>query len=666
MNQQYGRYILKDEIGAGGFATVFKAMDTTLEREVAIKVMRPLLMSDPEFVKRFQREATVAASLQHPNIIPIYDYGEHNGRMFTVMKLMHGSLVTRLAQGLIPWEQVVALMQQAAAGLDFAHQKGMIHRDIKPDNILFDEHGTVVLADFGIVKAMEQSTITVSMSGGILGTPAYIAPEVWNDQPITSSVDVYALACVLFEMTTGQKLFEASTPPATMALHFQALELPSQWPEGVPPGLSDVLRHALAQDPSERFQTAGELATALTTLILDPLADRYAALQAALAAETWLDAIALAEDILAQDPTYKDTPTLLQQATTGQMAAQQAIQATQWQEQAEQAIAAENWPMALTAIQRWQQINPDDPTAQQLLDKVNAAQTPPPPPAQIQATPKAKSLPSEPPKENSGIPVWVWAIAGIAIIGLLVFGGSQLLGNSNEPQIISHTAIPPAIAVVDTNTPTNMPSPLSTNTSTPQPTETQTQTTTSRPTNTYEPTVTNTPTPRPTNTPIPTATDTSTPRPTNTPEPIPTKTLIPPTEPPPGPSSTLDVLQNNGVVAISYLQACSDACVIISEGQTYPRKYLDSGYWIFEVTNVSGSQLAIEAIFMNVGGVPILNCGTAELQPGDFLTCQASGSELQAGLTSYQPNDGTIRFGISPEVQYSSGKSFTPYVIFFQ
>ncbi len=499
MNQQIGRYTIIEEIGHGGFAAVFRAIDTTLEREVAIKVMRPLLMSDPEFVARFQREAKVAASLQHPNIIPIYDYGEYEGRLFLVMKLMQDSLAKRLEQGPLPWEQVVALGQQIAAGLDFAHRRGAIHRDIKPDNILLDEQGNALLADFGVVKAMAQSTLTVSMSGGILGTPAYIAPEVWSDQPATPVTDVYALACMVYEMVMGQKLFNASTPPATMTLHFQPLQLPDRWPDGTPPGLSDVLRRALAQDPVQRTQTAVELTASLTTLTLDSLADRYTALQAALDAGNWLDAIALAEAILAQNPTYKDTSALLQQATTGQMAAQQTIQAAQWQEQAEQAVAAGNWVMAFTAIQRWQQITPNNPAAQQLLVQVQASQnlvaTPSTPNPQLKPASKPESI--APPKEKSTIPGWVWFVAGAIIIGLLFFGGSQLIGNFDKPYTVIQTATSPVVAIANIETPTIRPESFQKATDEPTIMRTNTPSPTAQPTNTRRPTSVPSPTSRP-------------------------------------------------------------------------------------------------------------------------------------------------------------------------
>lgn len=276
---------------------------------------------------------------------------------------------------------------------------------------MLDEHGSAILADFGVVKALERSTI--SMSGGILGTPACVAPEVWNDHGVTPATDVYALAYVLYEMVAGQQLFAASTPPATMALHFRELQLPQNWPDGVPPGLGDLLRRALAQNPAQRLQTAGALTDALTILTLDPLAECYAALQTALVAEMWPDAIALAESILALNATYKDTAALLRQASAGQMAAQQAIQAAQWREQAEESVAARNWQMASTVIQYWRQMTPEDPAAKQLWEEVQRQQGQTV--GQLYTNESQTKMNKLPERKSSIRPVWVWVLGGTFI-----------------------------------------------------------------------------------------------------------------------------------------------------------------------------------------------------------------------------------------------------------
>ncbi len=268
---QIGRYTIIDEIGSGGFATVYRAMDRVLQREVALKVIRPWLMSDSDYVARFQREARIVAQLDHPRIVSILDFGEHDGRLFLVMKLMRGgSLATRLQSGPLPWKQTVAWTGAIAEGLDYAHQKGLVHRDIKPDNILFDEQGQPVIADFGIVKALENSTANLSVSGGILGTPAYISPEIWNGMPASPATDVYALTCLVYEMSTGRKLFEAPTPPAVMALHFRPIEFSTPWPTDVPDQVGMVLQKGLALKPEDRFHSPIAL-----TIALERLATNY-------------------------------------------------------------------------------------------------------------------------------------------------------------------------------------------------------------------------------------------------------------------------------------------------------------------------------------------------------------------------------------------------------
>lgn len=339
-SRQIGRYTVLETLGSGGFSTVYRVRDTVLGREVALKVMRPLLLSDPTFVERFQREARVVASLDHPHIIPIYDYGEFADRLCLVMKLMPGgSLGLLTEEGALPWQRVVTITRQVASALDFAHQRGLVHRDVKPHNVLFNEPGHAVLADFGLVRALESGTITSSLSGGILGTPAYVPPEIWNGDTATPATDIYALACVVFNMATGSTLFEAPTPPATMSLHFKPPEFPEEWPEAVPPGLERILAKALARDPAARYASAGEFAGALSSLAADPLAEPYTALEEAVAAQRWRDAIVLAEQILDQEPDYRGTRALLNTALEASAAAKRRTWAAQWQEAAEAAPA---------------------------------------------------------------------------------------------------------------------------------------------------------------------------------------------------------------------------------------------------------------------------------------------------------------------------------------
>ena len=376
MTTQYnlGRYEILEEIGSGGFATVFRANDTALKREVAIKVMRPLLMSDAGFVARFQREAQVAANLEHPHIIPIHDFGEFNGRLYLVMKLVQeGSLASRLKEGSLPFTQAVTITSQIANALDYAHEKQVIHRDLKPDNVLLGRDDHVYLGDFGLVKALEQSSLTASLSGGVLGTPAYVAPEIWHGREASPATDVYALACLFFEMISGQPLFNAPTPPATMLLHFQEPAFPTQWPANMPSGFIEVLRRGLAQDSGERFASAGAFAKALSALIQrDPLDAAYLELQTSLQEGHWDEAINQAEAILAQDWQYRDIQALLEQALKGKAEAQQQMWVTHWRNQALSAIQKADWTTARNALTRLQELDPDNPEPSHLFTQIRA------------------------------------------------------------------------------------------------------------------------------------------------------------------------------------------------------------------------------------------------------------------------------------------------------
>lgn len=261
MPEQLGRYELLETIGEGGFAIVYKGRDTVLDRPVALKELRPVLLQDKNWVQRFRREARTIARLDHLHIVPIFDVYEASGRLFIVMRLVEdGSLEKIIArQGALSWQNVLDIILPIAEGLDYAHANAVLHRDLKPANILLDAERGPMLSDFGLAKLVGEHSLSLTESGSIVGTPHYIAPEVWEGKGTTKKSDIYALGCILYEMVTGEKIFKGETPPAVMMAHFKPLSLPVTWPDGVPEQISAVLHLALAQDPAERYATAAEL-----------------------------------------------------------------------------------------------------------------------------------------------------------------------------------------------------------------------------------------------------------------------------------------------------------------------------------------------------------------------------------------------------------------------
>lgn len=260
---QLGRYKIESRLGSGAYADVYKAVDQMLKRTVALKVLKPALVADGEAFGRFVQEAQVAANLFHPYIATVLDVGESDGYHFLAMRYVQGLALDKVLarQGAFRWEQAIKIIAQVGEALDFAHQKGLVHRDVKPQNILLSETEGAVLTDFGLVRAITSSGMTTT--GSFLGTPNYMAPEIWEGQEATLAADQYALACVLVEMLTGKILFDGKTPPAVMLMHFMPLELPASWPDGTPAGLTKALAQALAKAPANRFASNAAFLSAL-------------------------------------------------------------------------------------------------------------------------------------------------------------------------------------------------------------------------------------------------------------------------------------------------------------------------------------------------------------------------------------------------------------------
>jgi branched-chain amino acid transport system substrate-binding protein len=262
-NDTFGRYEIRGELGRGGMATVYHAFDPHVQRHVALKILPRVFMHDEHFRERFIREARAIAALEHWAIVPLHDYGEQDEQPFFVMRFMPGgSLLDRIHEGRLSLDEVVPAVERIAAALDFAHRKDVIHRDVKPANILFDEEGDAYLSDFGIVKLTEA---TAQLTGsGIVGTPTYMAPEMVHRGGVTSLIDVYALGVTLFQALTGDPPYEADTPMGTALAHTtKPIPTLSDWRLDLPTGMQAVIDGALAKDPADRYQSAGALAADL-------------------------------------------------------------------------------------------------------------------------------------------------------------------------------------------------------------------------------------------------------------------------------------------------------------------------------------------------------------------------------------------------------------------
>ncbi len=261
MGKMLAQYEILGRIGAGGMATVYRARQASMNRDVAVKVMSADLGGSEEFVQRFDREARLIASLQHPHIVPMIDYGASDGYLFMVMRLVsEGTLHTRLRQLPVTLAHVADWLRQCAGALEHAHQRGVIHRDLKPANILIDEDDNLYLTDFGIAKVLAD-TAHLTATGRVIGTARYIAPEQWRGEPIDARVDVYALGIILYEMLTGCTPFHADTPVSYMHKHLDVLPPPlAAVNPRLPAALDDVVQHALAKYPEQRIGSANALA----------------------------------------------------------------------------------------------------------------------------------------------------------------------------------------------------------------------------------------------------------------------------------------------------------------------------------------------------------------------------------------------------------------------
>ena len=265
-----GRYQIKHELRRGGMATVYRAYDPRFGRDVAIKVLPSEFLHDSSFRARFEREAHIIAALEHPGIVPVYDFGEEAGQPYLVMRFMvGGSLADRLAQGPIALPEAAQILAGIAPALDVAHERGVVHRDLKPGNILFDERANPYVADFGIAKLVAESGAFTGT--GILGTPTYMSPEqAHGNVTLDSRSDVYALGAMLYELLAGKPPYQADTPLSLAMAHvMEPVPHIREAVPGLPAEVDKVVSRAMAKEREQRYATAGALATALTAAAQD-------------------------------------------------------------------------------------------------------------------------------------------------------------------------------------------------------------------------------------------------------------------------------------------------------------------------------------------------------------------------------------------------------------
>lgn len=265
IGRQLGSYQIIAPLGEGGMAAVYKAYQPRMDRYVALKILPRYYASDPEFVARFKQEARVIAKLEHPHILPVYDYGEEDGYTFMAMRMVDSGTLTEwiLENQPLSMEQIRRIISQVGDALDYAHSNEIVHRDVKPSNVLVDKRGNCLLTDFGLAKLVETS-VKLTRTGGILGTPAYMSPEQGMGQRIDYRTDMYSLGVILYEMATGRPPYQAETPMAIVIKHIQApLPPPYKFNPDIPEVLERVILKSLAKDPDDRYATMGDFVTAL-------------------------------------------------------------------------------------------------------------------------------------------------------------------------------------------------------------------------------------------------------------------------------------------------------------------------------------------------------------------------------------------------------------------
>jgi eukaryotic-like serine/threonine-protein kinase len=271
------RYELGELIGYGGMAEVHRGRDLRLSRDVAIKILRADLARDSSFLNRFRREAQSAAGLNHPSIVAVYDTGEdvaHDGTVmpYIVMEFVEGRTLREIikAEGPLPPRRAMEITAEVAGALDFSHRNGLIHRDVKPANVMITRDGAVKVMDFGIARALADNSVTVTATAAVIGTAQYLSPEQARGEPVDARSDVYSTGCMLYELLTGQPPFQGDSPVAVAYQHVREnAPEPSSLNPAIPPALDSIVMKALAKNPLNRYQSAAEMREDLLRALAD-------------------------------------------------------------------------------------------------------------------------------------------------------------------------------------------------------------------------------------------------------------------------------------------------------------------------------------------------------------------------------------------------------------
>src|ERR1051325_180555 len=268
--EKFSRYEIREELGHGSMAAIYRAYDPLLEREVAIKILHKELLEDIQVRERFEREARIIAKLEHPAIVPVYEVGRDNEQLFFVMRYMSGgSLAERIQNRSQSLSAIAHIIQRVATALDYAHTRGVVHRDLKPGNILFDEHNNAYISDFGIAKLTQAATkITNS---GIIGTPTHMSPEQARGESVDGRSDIYSLGVILFEMLSGKTPYEATTALG-MAFKHATYPVPHilKVNPNLPAGAEAVIEKVMAKERERRYRSGAEFANAFIAVLPKP------------------------------------------------------------------------------------------------------------------------------------------------------------------------------------------------------------------------------------------------------------------------------------------------------------------------------------------------------------------------------------------------------------